>query len=131
MPHLDTLRIRVALIAVGATSENLDTERVPRGELWHVTHMSFEDETTAFTEGRISVEGHGYRHWLEEQDSPGAATLFWSNNDYWLGEGEFLRLQATGLTAADVVNFYVSGQRLYATTPVLFDGRAELEPEAV
>lgn len=123
MPHEAVLRIRVGIVSDGTTPVNLDTERVPRGEVWRITSFAFEDETTAWTEGRVAIARLNFNQWLIEQDSPAAATLYWTNWTYWLGEGEFLRLRATGLTSGDLVNFYVNGQRLVHHQSAHLDGR--------
>lgn len=112
MPHEAVLRIRVAHVSDGTTPVDIDTDRVPRGEVWRITSFAFEDETSAFTEGRVAIARLNVNHWLVEQDSPAATTLYWTNWEYWLGEGEFLRLRATGLTSGDLVNLYVNGVRL-------------------
>ncbi len=112
MPHREVLRIRRSLSSNGAATETLDTERVPRGEVWRITHFSFEDETTAMTEARVGIGRTGFFTPLVEQAAPVAATLYWTNWEYWLGEGEFMRLLITGATAADRINFYVNGVRL-------------------
>lgn len=112
MPHEAVLRIRKSFTSAGAASEDVDTERVPRGEVWRITNFAVENETSAMTDLRVGIARTGFFHPLVEEDSPAATTLHWTNWEYWLGEGESLRLRVTGATSGDRINFYVNGVRL-------------------
>ncbi len=113
MPHTDILRIRLLLESGGVTVENIDTDPVPRGEVWRIDFFSAEDLTTALTEFRVGILRGTVFSPLVEQDSPAAATLFWQNDVHRLGEGEQLRLRATGATSGDQIEFHVNGLRLH------------------
>lgn len=112
MLHMGILRIRKSLVSAGAASEDVDTDPVPRGEVWHITHFAVEDLDTAMTDFRVGIARAGSFSPLVEQDAPAAATLFWTHWEYWLGEGETLRLRVTGATSADHIDFWVNGERL-------------------
>ncbi len=113
MPVLERpLRLVIRVTSAGAAFDDLLTERVPRGELWRINHIAWEDETTAFTEGRTFVSGHGYNHWLKEQDSPVATTLYWDDEEYLLGENEQVGVRMTGATSGDLLRLYIDGFRL-------------------
>ena len=113
MPHDEVLRIRIPFVSAGAASEDIDTEAVPRGEVWKITNFAFEDITTAVTEARVGIaRGRSFQP-LVEQDAPVAATLYWTNWEYYLGEGEVIRLRVTGPTTGDQIELYVNGLRLH------------------
>lgn len=113
MPTERPLRLVVRLVSAGATNEDLLTaERVPRGELWRINHIAWEDETTAFTSARTFVTGHGYNHLLKSQSSPPAATLFWDDEEYLLGENEQIGVRMVGTTSGDALRLYIDGFRV-------------------
>ena len=113
MPHTDILRIRIPFESAGGAVEDIDTDPVPRGEVWRINFFSAENLTTASTEFRVGIARGRVFSPLVEQDSPAAATLFWQNDVHRLGEGEQLRLRVTGATDGDLIEFHVNGLRLH------------------
>ena len=103
-------RDRRTLAAVLGTTDSVVWGPVLNGRPYHLTELAVEDETSApTTDVRVVVTGHGFDFPLLEQDSPGAATLYWSETEHVLTEGESLVARFRGATAADVLQLYVSG----------------------
>lgn len=103
-------RDRRSLVAVGGTYDDVEYAPPPEVGPCHVTRLGVEDETTApDTDIRVYVKGHGYEHWLLEQDSPAAATLYWDEDGTFLMAGESLVARFTGADPNDVLRLYVEG----------------------
>lgn len=96
----------------GSTNVYLKTPRVLKGESWKITHVAFEDETTAFTSARIFRGTEQAPIWLTEQLSPAAAVLYWSKEEFWVGEGEEIGVKFVGTTSADALSAMFSGKRV-------------------
>lgn len=92
-----------------------DNDEVKFGPIEHdrlyvITRFAVEDETSAPSgDIRCYVEGHGYEHWLNEENSPAAGVLYWDTDGTFLVMGEFLVARFTGATANDVLELYVEG----------------------
>jgi len=96
----------------GSTDVFLKTDRVPRGEVWVINHVSFEDETTAYTQARLFRGTEQRPQWLSEELNPLAGVLYWDSEEYWLIEGEEMGVRFNGTTAADILTATFSGKRL-------------------
>lgn len=96
----------------GSTNVILKTDRVPPGEWWKITHVAFEDETTAYTSARVFRRTEQTPAWLSEQLSPPAGVLFWDAEEYWLAEGEEAGVRFNGTTDGDVLTANFSGRRV-------------------
>lgn len=102
--------IRLPLYTVAVAGTNiLLTDPVPEGQTWRIEQLSCENETSGSTDVRGYIAGHGYNHYLFEQDSPAAITLYWYNDDFFLAPGERLALRWTGATAGDKLRGYLTG----------------------
>ena len=101
-------RWRGVKVAAAGTNE-IAFPRVEPKRQYHIARVAVENETTASTDVRILVRGHGWDHYEMEQDSPAAATLYWDSDPIELSEGEDLVAKWTGATANDRLVFYVSG----------------------
>ena len=113
MPDTQPLFYGLKKSSVGATNEYLKSPRVPRGEVWHVTRVTFEDETTAYTSARIFRGTEQTPAWLSEQLASPAAVLFWDEGPFRLGEGEEIGVRFTGTTTLDQLTAVISGEREY------------------
>ena len=83
---------------------------VQPGRRYHIGRFAVEAETTAPTgDIRVFADGHGYPHYLLEQDLPAVDTLYWENEPTFLTEGESLTARFTGAAANDVLQLYVEG----------------------
>lgn len=103
-------RGRRSLVAVTATYNEVVYGPILENRRYHITRFGVEDETSAPTgDIRVCVKGHGYNHWLSEQDSPAAATLYWDTDGTFLTMGESLVARFTGAQASDVLQLYLEG----------------------
>lgn len=109
------LRIRARLSAAGGTYDRVMSEPVPRGEVWHINSHSFENESGARGTARAYIAGHGLEHWLWEQTSPSASTLYWSEDNIMLGEGERLAVRQESCTSGDKLQLLGQGFIEYLT----------------
>jgi len=95
----------------GSTHIYLATDRVPRGEVWQITHITFEDEDSPFSSARLYRGTETRPTWLEEQLGPAAGRLYWSDKTHLLGEGEEIGVRFTGTTTGDTLVATFSGRR--------------------
>lgn len=103
-------RDRRSLVAVDATYNEVVYGPILENRRYHITRFAVEAETSApDTDIRVYVKGHGYEHWLSEQDSPAAATLYWDVDETFLVMGESLVARFTGADADDILQMYVEG----------------------
>lgn len=108
MPKKNWFRWRGVKVAA-ATTEEIAFPRVEPGRHYHITRFSVENETSASTDVRVLVRGHGWDHPEVEKDSPAAATVYYENEPTHLSEGEELLAKWTGATVSDRLVFYVEG----------------------
>lgn len=109
MGRENALRLRYRAVAADETLDYVKSERVKSHELWHIRSHSFENETGARGTARSYVESHGYEHWLWEQESPAAATLYWSEENMILSEGERLCVRQASCTSGDKLQLLING----------------------
>lgn len=109
MARKDALRLRAKELFSSAGLRTLYSERVEPGKMWCVDHTAWEiDKATSGgnTRCRLYIDGHGYKHNIEEQDAPAADTLYTYADPIWLIPGERLALdidQAQASTTAEMV----------------------------
>lgn len=98
-------------VGVGVTGADVlvKSDYVKIGKRYCFQRVTFEDKTSAFTSLRVYVEGHGYEHYLAEQKSPAAATLYWLKDPIYLIPGERLVAKFTGTTTGDVLEMCITG----------------------
>jgi len=103
-------RQRVTKLAGSGAYTDVVFGPVLHDRFYQITRFAVEDETTApSTDIRVFVDGHGFNHYLLEQDSPAAATLYWESDPTFLTQGESLVARFTGPTLNDVLQLYVEG----------------------
>ncbi len=108
---MDALRLRYRATAKGGTYDYVRSRQVPPGQIWHIRNHSFENETGTRGEARAFVEGHGYNHWLWEEEVVTLATLYWSEEELVLTEGERLAVRQASCTIGDKLQLLVNGVR--------------------
>lgn len=113
MAKKHALRLRYKEAAGGDTYDYVKSDRVKPGERWLIRSHSFENETGARGTARGYIESHGYNHWLWEQESPAAATLYWSEEDMILTEGERLCVRQASCTSGDKLQLLINGYLEY------------------
>jgi len=90
------LRLREKKTFASAGLATVYSDIVPPGQLWCIQRLSVEGSSTTSggnTRCRVYISGHGYEHYLVEQDAPAASTLYWTEQPFWMIPGE--RLAAT------------------------------------
>ena len=95
------LRLRYRSAAKGGTYDYVKSDPVPPDQIWYVRSHSFENESGTRGTARGFIEGHGYEHWLWEQESIAATKLYWSVDDIVLSEGERLAIRQATCTSGD------------------------------
>lgn len=103
--------IRLTKVSAGAAYDDLETTPVEATYRLVTENHAVENETNTFTSVRAFIKGHGYEHWLWEQKSPIAATLYWFEREISLEEGEQLAFRFTGCTSGDQLRAYLDGYR--------------------
>ena len=97
-------------IALGGIYDEVEFGPIRRECYYHISRFAAEDETSApSTDIRCYVKGHGYEHWLNEENSPAAGVLYWDPDGTFLTMGESLVARFTGATAADRLRLFVEG----------------------
>lgn len=88
-----SLRLRYIKKFTSAGLASLYSDIVPPGQLWCIQLLSVEGDLTTSggnTRCRVYIDGHGYKHYVSEQDGPSASTLYWRAEPFWMVPGERL-----------------------------------------
>lgn len=102
------IRIRANKLFASAALQTLFSDYVEPGKIYCIQQVAWEiDKTTSGgnTRVRLYIDGHGYKHNIEEQDAPAAAELYTYNEPIWLIPGERLAIdidQAQANTTAEM-----------------------------
>lgn len=99
--------------AVETDYEYVETQPVPQGQVFLIRSHSFENETGARGTIRGYIRRDGNYHWLWEQKSPAAATLYWSEEDMSLAEGEILGVRQATNEADDILQLKLNGYVIF------------------
>ena len=105
-------RIREKKTFAGAGLATVYSDTVPPGQLWCVQLLSAEGSSTTSggnTRCRAYIDGHGYKHWLAEQDGPSADTLYWRAEPFWMIPGERIAVDWDQGQAGVVVELQAMG----------------------
>lgn len=103
-------RARRVLVATGGTFDELEFAPTPDAEIYHIMRFAVEDETSSPSgDIRVYVKGHGYEHWIMDQESPSAGVLYWERWPTFLFSGESLVARFNGATASDRLVMYLEG----------------------
>jgi hypothetical protein len=76
---------------------------VAPGQIRVLSHVTVEDQTTAFTKCRLGINNGGVLHYLDELQTIAADELAVSRSDILLGEGDTFFAELTGTTTGDVL----------------------------
>lgn len=107
---MDALRLRYRAVAKGGTYDYVRSNRVPPGQIWHIRNHSFENMTETRGAARAYVDGHGYAHWLWEEKVVTSDTLYWSEEELVLTEGERLAVVQATCTDGDILQLLINGE---------------------
>jgi hypothetical protein len=131
-------RFRAVRKVVASASAETDVTFGPITDdrLYLITRFSVEDETSDPTSKiRVGVAGHGDMHWLLEETSPSAATLYGDTWPTHLVQGESLVARFTNAVSGDKLVLYVEGYYLPEEPPsailetAIFAGAGGVLPE--
>ena len=106
------LRINKRKLAVDTTSEIIESDRVPPGELWCIQGHSYENETGTRGDIRGYIERLGGDIPIWDQATPTLATLYWSNDIVYLREGERLAVRQATCQVDDVMRLRGHGYKV-------------------
>jgi len=87
----------------GATTVRLRLNRIKARKVRTLTHVTVENQTTAYTKCRLGIDNGGNDHYLDELITIAADELAVSRSDIILGEGDVFFAELTGTTAGDVL----------------------------
>lgn len=114
MARKDSLRLRIVEVIASAGLYSLKSEPVETGYLYCIEHTAWEISLATSlgnTRCRLYIEGHGYKHYIAEQDAPAADTLYtWSKNEY-LHQGERLVLDIDRAQATTIAQMLLLGYK--------------------
>lgn len=94
---------------VGTGVEYFSDKEVESGRIIVLTSIAVEDETTSLTYVRIGKESGGRFFPWEEQKTPAAAELSFSQEEHWLREAEKFQVKISGGAASDKLHAYLDG----------------------
>ncbi len=106
------LRIRKKKTFASAGLATVYSDIVPPDQLWCIQLLSVEGSSVTSggnTRCRAYIDGHGYKHWLAEQDGPSAATLYWRAEPFWMVPGERLVVEWDEAQAGAVIEVQAMG----------------------
>lgn len=109
MSHTRPLLLNSRKACDNATTFDIKLPRVPEGERWRFDHVATVDETTAATTVRVGILRQNDFSPLLEQASPGAATLYHSEEPFYLEEGDELMARWSAATLQDQIALYANG----------------------
>lgn len=90
-------------------SNDLEMDLIEDGQLYCVQGVTVENETSAYTDLRILIGGVGEEMALFEEDTPQAATLYWTTDEVYLREGQALVCRLSGCTSGDKIRATLRG----------------------
>jgi len=112
MAGKNALRLRARKRFALAALQTLLSEPVESDKIYCIQQVAWEiDKATAGgnTRGRLYIEGSGYKHYLAEQDTPVADTLYWYKEPVWLIPRERLALDIDQGQAATTAEMHIAG----------------------
>jgi len=97
--------------ATGATGQvvRIETKPLTSGKIRVLSHVTVENETTAYDLLRIGIVNLGEVYPLDELTAPGIAELAVCHEDHVMGDGDSFFADLTGTTDDDVLVMVVSG----------------------
>jgi len=87
----------------GATTVRLKLNRIKARRIRTLTHVTVENQTTAYTKCRLGIDNGGNDHYLDELQTIAADELAVSRSDIVLGEGDVFFAELSGTTVDDVL----------------------------
>jgi hypothetical protein len=91
------------------TLDDLESPLVEPGTILQIRHVAVENRTTAYTRLVIGVTDGISFFQKEEEQSPAANTIYWTNSYFLIPAGKKLRARLTGTTANDELHMAYEG----------------------
>lgn len=85
----------------GSATVRLQLDRLKATRFRLLTHVTVENETTAYTKCRLGIDASGVDHYLDELPTIAADELAVSRSDIILGEGDVFFAELTGTSNGD------------------------------
>jgi len=82
-------------------TNDLESPLVEPGTILEVRHVAVENRTTAYTRLVIGVADGLSFFQKEEEDSPAANDIYWTDSKFLIPAGKKLRARLTGCTSGD------------------------------
>jgi len=108
----NALRLRKTAVTTSAALFTLYSDRVESGRVECYQQLAWEINLATSggnTRARLYIEGHGYKHHIEEQQSPAADNLYTYSDPLYLYEGERLALEIDQAQNATTVKLFGTG----------------------
>lgn len=112
-------RAHVTTVAENVTYNYLKTKQVPDGEIQVLETVAYENETGARGTFRRYIERGSEAIYVAELQGPGLAELIFSDKTLTLLPGERLVVRQASCSAADKLQLYVTGYKIYTAEPFL------------
>ena len=106
------LRLREKKAFASAGLATVYSSIVPPDQLWCIQLLSVEGNLTTSggnTRCRVHINGHGYKHYIAEQDAPALSTLYWRAESFWMIPGERIAAEWDEAQAATTVELLAMG----------------------
>ena len=94
---------------LGGSVVRISLGRVSEKTLLVLTHVTVENETSAYTKVRLGIDARGVIHYIDELITVAADELAVSRSDILLSEGDVFFTELTGTTTGDVLIFTAIG----------------------
>ena len=96
-------------LGVTGSAVRLELSRIKPRIVRVLSHVTVENETSAYTKCRLGITNGGIDHYLDELESIAAAELAVSRSDIILGEGDVFFAELTGTTTDDALKMTCVG----------------------
>lgn len=114
MPVKTGIRVKAEKTIASAGLDSLRSERVPYDVIWCVQNTAWEISKATSggnTRCRLYIEGPGWKHYIEEQQSPAADNLYTYSYPIWLHPLERLCVEIDQAQASTIAKLYMTGYR--------------------
>ena len=108
----NALRLRARKVFASAGLQTLLSEYVDYHKIYCIQQVAWEINLATSggnTRCRLYIQGHGYKHFLAEQDAPAADTLYWYKEPVWLIPRERLALDIDQGQASTTAEMNITG----------------------
>ena len=96
-------RRTVTKLSDGSTTFRLKLDRVEARKVRVLSHVTVENEISAYTKCRLGIDAGGRDHYMDELQNIAAKELAVSRSDIILGEGDVFFAELTGTSADDIL----------------------------